>query len=96
MFSLLRTRRSSLLLAALLSLTLLASSVLSAHVHKDGLPHYSDCDTCLQLGGLDCISKQGNHLALIAPQGTRPTAHTALSLTTHACPFQARAPPSLS
>ena len=39
----------STLLALLVSLMLIAGNAAAVHVHQDGLPHYSDCDSCLQI-----------------------------------------------
>lgn len=89
------TSRLQLLLAALLSLTLLTSSVLATHVHKDGLPHYSDCDSCLQLSALDAIAQSAAPIAKLypaAPVGVHR--NYAFHQTFHG-QFQARAPPRL-
>lgn len=93
MHLLLRTRRLPLLMAALFSLTLLTSSVLAVHVHNDGLPHYSDCDTCLQLSGLDSTIQHAAPpvtLEIARPDGSDHRYHFN---NAHYRVFQARAPP---
>ncbi len=91
-----RTRRRSLLSAILLSLTLLTSSVFASHVHIDGLAHYNDCQTCLQLSGLDVLAPQAESPSTLgifrAISGIQGKSFT----RTHTSTFQARAPPYLS
>lgn len=94
MLSLFRTHKLPWLLAVLLSLTLLTSSVLAAHVHNDGLPHYSDCDTCLQLSGLDAVTQSATPTTapFLAVPSFSDCSYTRASIAHNA--FQARAPPS--
>lgn len=95
MHSLFRARQLPLLWAALLSLTLLTSSVLAAHVHLDGLPHYSDCDTCLQASSLDSITHHDLPqvtLTVTAPDSGDYDYHFNSSRYRL---FQSRAPPSI-
>lgn len=82
-----------LILAALLSLTLLSSGVLSAHVHDDGLPHYSDCDHCLQLSGLDASPTASAGLPARTSSHSAHASTPTVSPVNHARHFSARAPP---
>lgn len=84
-----------LILAGLLSLTLLTSGVLSAHVHDDGLPHYSDCDHCVQLGGLDVSSAATTSPPLFAAASFFLSSASTIAPVNRSLPFLARAPPSL-
>ena len=89
------TSRLQLLLAALLSLTLLTSSVFAAHVHKDGLPHYSDCDSCLQLSALDAIAQSAAPVARLYPASPLSSDRRYTFNSSRHHQFQARAPPRL-
>ena len=82
-----------LILAALLSLTLLSSGVLSAHVHDDGLPHYSDCDHCLQLGGLDVSPAAITGFTPLASASSLLSPAASVAPINHVRHFSARAPP---
>ncbi len=93
MHSLPSKHRLPLMLAALLTLALLTSSVLGAHAHADGVPHYNDCDICLQLTGLDSSNQQ------TAPLARLNLATTSFVITGYHVEvvvprlFKARAPP---
>lgn len=82
-----------LILAALLSLTLLSSGVLSAHVHDDGVPHYSDCDQCVQLGGLDVSPTATTSLAPFATPSFFLSSASTVPPVNRSLHFSARAPP---
>jgi hypothetical protein len=84
-----------LILAALLSLSLLSSGVLSAHVHDDGLSHYSDCDRCTQLGGLELSPATAITLTPFATATLLFSPTSRVPSVNHARYFSARAPPSL-
>lgn len=84
-----------LILAALLSVTLLFSGVLSAHVHDDGLPHYSDCDHCVQLGGLDVSPAAATSPTPFATASFSLSSTSTVPPVNRSLHFSARAPPPL-
>ncbi len=80
-------------LALLISLLLIAGNAAALHVHQDGLAHYSDCDSCLQIQAqTGTVSSQLCQLHItsyrVLPVSDDRTAIPATRLA-----FSARAPP---
>ena len=81
------------LLALLISLLLIAGNAAALHVHQDGLAHYSDCDSCLQIQAqTGTVSSQPCQLHITSYRALPVSDdRTAIPATTLA--FSARAPP---
>ncbi len=84
------------LLALLISLLLIAGNAAALHAHQDGLAHYNDCDSCLQIQAqTGAVNGQPVELHVTRYRTqSEPADHTAIPTTP--LPFSARAPPRLA
>ena len=81
------------LLALLISLLLIAGNAAALHVHQDGLPHYSDCESCLQVQAqTGAVSNQPEQPHFKGYQ-VLAAFHDCSAVQTTVLAFSARAPP---
>lgn len=90
------TYRTARALGLALALVLLAGSVATVHLHKDGFAHYSDCDSCLQIQLQSGVAATSTALAPRTARARYRTADYRRSYTAARAAFAARAPPQPS